>query len=995
MYYIFILLFLLLFCKEHPKNPYFYFPKDDIQSIQLSYGKKISNDISKANEVLTWGPTFKIQKHRICIQSHNDHYQNKEWGPTLKICIKNTSNAQELIESSLIHLNSQHHSRNRPEGNLNFENELIHLNFNTLSELTNLVEDNSVQKAFVGNKILLKELSKNIDTTSFYSTSLNGKNIIETSFSAPYFSVFQLEDIVLIVFPTSNITLTPRANHYLTLELNSSDKMQGEIDNFFSSVTKVNNKLKRECQKEKLKIKELFFGSSFQSKKFLELYNPNNEKAICIEKYFLSKDDEIFTIENPSGFIFPNSTKLFTEEKSPLEGIEVDSDFWKYIYRTKSITIYTKEDLVEKIQLDNKHEYKWGQDGFSYHVPMGLNCSVHSLIYLGLDSLCGSPGIYFLIDKNGNGCKPKDILLTEINPTGFLQGDRVEDNYKFLELQYVGNDSCDPSDLVVEIDSINVPLFSVKKAFKPKEVIVVGNAESFFNISGLIDRKLDFLKPQSKIILRNKEKSQILFNGLEENQYIITQDSEGVIHSLVLKDNFYIHHPTYKSKKIYVEYSNSHDMSPGELVKIQSTNEPKALVNEVSWAGSYLGTKSVAYDRFIELYTQNLNSIKIEIITEDEQNSFSFPVSNNSPLTVLAKNDLQCFPNINLVRHSKFRLYSEKTKLNIYNNYDNRLLSTFEYFPKLENGFHSSSLKLRKSYVYTGFKNRYVNSTKSTQSTYIISECLEHTYATPEEENEFDSFLVFDKFQDKNYEYFLVKQNNLEISNIKLQHYNHDLSFNTNLIIPVRKLNEFYKLQIQLNDSMERELIYQSLENSNDLKLFNLDGLYIQEIHPHPNIYQNEWFLLCNHSDQTIDIRTYEIEDNSKTDRLTTYFDRKGIQLPSNLQASSFLGDSPIISPSQCAYVVDPDSNSMDLQPKGNLPTLVFTTVSTSTIGNGLSKSDTLDLFKWVGGKRIHVHSYGNKYSHSPFTITAESDEIIRLKEGKFGELATDYEVLK
>ena len=62
---------------------------------------------------------------------------------------------------------------------------------------------------------------------------------------------------------------------------------------------------------------------------------------------------------------------------------------------------------------------------------------------------------------------------------------------------------------------------------------------------------------------------------------------------------------------------------------------------------------------------------------------------------------------------------------------------------------------------------------------------------------------------------------------------------------------------------------------------------------------------------------------------------------------------------------------------------------------NGVSSGEALDLFKYIGTERIHVHSFGNRYSHAPFTIPVSTDEIILLQPGKRGEGKYDYEVLK
>ncbi|MCB1193663.1 MAG: hypothetical protein H7A23_24510 [Leptospiraceae bacterium] len=996
MLYLFIIVSLLFGCQKHPKNPFFFFPEDDLQAIQLTYGERNESSNNQSKEVVYWGPTYEVYENRICLKSHKGTFVSQEWGPTLQICFENSIESEALLETALERLKFQHTSDNRPEGVLKFEDSEAYFSFYTLSELTKKIRDATIQKAFIGDGTLSKELSKKIDLSSFYTTALSGGKSVETGFAAPYFSLFGFADFILVAFPTNNLTLTPRANHYLTIQLSLTEKIASQLEEFFAKIETENLKFQNQCQNLDLEPSEFFLSGSFPSKKYLEFYNPLADSPLCVKQYYIHKDDEVFVVQNPSGFVLPNATKLFIEESSPMQGIAIDSGFWSYIYRTNLIGVFSAQKNQEKITLPSEHDYKWEDNGFAFYPKNDMNCSSILQIYSGLDSLCGDPGIHSEIQKTDGMCRPQDFVLTETNPTGILRSEKIDGNLKFIELQYIGNSTCDPSSLKVKIDESLVPMFSSQKLVSPQKVILIGNSESFLNLPSIINRNIDSLNPNSKIQLTDSNNVHTLFSGLDENRFTITRDGKGTIHSLLPINGRWFHHPVYHSKHLYPEEVGFHYMSPGEIVNVQNykPDNSEVFINEISWMGSYKGSEAVANDRFIELFTKNIGSLDVEIITDTHNDFFSFPVMESENFTVLSKQSLTCFPDVPTVSHTSFSLNTKDTTLKVYNTFGGNLITQIVYSPTLGHGFNSSVLKLRKSYGFSGFHDLYVNSSKSLFSSFITDNCLENTFATPGEGNEFEPFLVSDSIEGNLYHYYLIKSNKQEISSVKITHYNYDRTYQKEINVPVQK-DEFARINVPVDSSWQDTLIYQSMENSSDIKLYNLDGLYIEALRPHPQNSQNEWVLLCNRGNKTIDISDYEIEDNASTDGITTYLSRKGVSLPSGLQAGMFDGGNFLITQGQCAYLLDPDASNITLQEVGNPPTLVLTTSSTSTIGNGISKTDTLDLFKWKGGNRIHIHSFGNKYSHSPFSITAELDEIIRLKEGKRGEVSSDYEVIK
>jgi len=588
-------------------------------------------------------------------------------------------------------------------------------------------------------------------------------------------------------------------------------------------------------------------------------------------------------------------------------------------------------------------------------------------------------------------CKPENFNITELNAFGLRKDGKLDKTGKFVELKQNAANDCKLVDLSLQIGSNLIPLYSSESILiKSGSYLLVADSKNITGTTFLIRRNLDFMQWEDLISLQNDVSQKIIWSGLKTDEIFLTESMSGKITSMVFYSERFYHHPIFNSSHLQNDIRTAHSMSPGEA----NPNTPPDVTGELSeilWAGAYKNSISIPDEKFIEIKTKGEGTLELEISTDSKFSKFFIPVSGTDTFAVLSKAKFQCFPNVSSIVSDKLVLSEVNTniKLKIFG----QLLNEVTYFPSKENGLNNSSLKLRASFANSGTLGIWRSSTLPQQDK-INSECSGQIFASPDRANEFEPFLADEKFEyhnagkyhlatsqyDRNIPYTVRLYSHLpqEDSNISLERIGI-----TNLLKPIGNL---------LNTI---GLVYQKLENYSDLKIYNRDGIFIEGVMANPSNAQNEWILLCNQSQVAKDLVDYEIQDRDSVDRIDSYVKRKKSPLPTGLTSESFVGNLTLLNPGQCAYLVDPDSVGINLKPKGISPTLVVTVNATSTIGNGISSEEPLDLFKYIGAERIHIHSFGNRYSHNPFTIPVKTDEIILLLPEKRGEGKYDYEVLK
>ncbi|MBE8345862.1 hypothetical protein IQA88_19590, partial [Leptospira interrogans serovar Pomona] len=88
----------------------------------------------------------------------------------------------------------------------------------------------------------------------------------------------------------------------------------------------------------------------------------------------------------------------------------------------------------------------------------------------------------------------------------------------------------------------------------------------------------------------------------------------------------------------------------------------------------------------------------------------------------------------------------------------------------------------------------------------------------------------------------------------------------------------------------------------------------------------------------------------------------------------------------ECGYVLSPNFKNESVPFHSATFRKIFTIDKTTTIGNGIGKNEGLDLFQEIQGNFVHIHSYGNQFSPFPFSIDADTDDLIFLKENRSGD---------
>ncbi|MBP9884861.1 MAG: hypothetical protein KBF93_01095 [Leptospiraceae bacterium] len=892
----------------------------------------------------------------------------------------------------------------------------------------------------------------------YKSVAGNRDNKIETSFSLPYFSIYVIDKAVKLIFPPIDSAIPRSQYHYMVLDITNLTEFSSIVQTNFNNLQSINESWRVSCSQEKLEITEVMGYASGSTKRFIE-WSGSKENATCIDKISLDIADKIIEVESNSSFLFPGAIKLFVEEDSPLQGMVLKDANWRGIKSSALLKLNTLEKIEtwklpenisfkwsdEEFSLKRKtRSCQWtssiirnsklcgdpgleltSSDSTSSNIgtdtAISTNTSTSTSISISTSTATNtstntststvtttptntSTGNSDVTSTNTSAatttpvssvvlenCKPENFNITELNAFGLRKDGKLDKTGKFIELKQNAANDCKLLDLSLQIGANLIPLYSSESILvKSGSYLLVADSKNITGTINLIRRNLDFMVWEDLITLQNETSQKVLWSGLKTDEIFLTESMSGKITSMVFNSEKFYHHPVYSSNVLQTDIRLTHNMSPGEV----NTNIPPDATGELSeilWAGAYKNSISIPDEKFIEIKSKGEGTLELEISTDSKFSKFFIPVSGMDTFTVLSKAKFQCFPNVSPIVSDKLVLSEVNTNIKLKT--FGQLLNEVTYFPTKENGLNNSTLKLRASFVNSGTLGMWRTSTLPQQDK-INPECSGQTFASPDRANEFEPFLADEKFEyhntgkyhlatsqyDRNIPYAVRLYSYLpqEDSNISLERIGI-----TNLLKPIGNL---------LNTI---GLVYQKLENYSDLKIYNRDGVFISGVMANPSNAQNEWILLCNHSLQAKDLLDYEIQDRDSVDRIDSYLTRKKTSLPTGLIPGFFVGNSTILNPGQCAYLVDPDSVGINLKPKGIAPTLVVTVNATSTIGNGISSEEPLDLFKYIGAERIHVHSFGNRYSHNPFTIPVKTDEIILLLPEKRGEGKFDYEVLK
>lgn len=961
-----ILLLLLTFCNHFRSNHQFLFSSFFDNPVHLFwYGEK---DIAVVYPPET-NPNTKLVlwKDKLCLYSHTRYFFEREYGIKFRLCFDNSDTVQKLLNDSLSVLAKETDSLQRPTGFIPTEQENIELKFLKLSEVKNEIKSNKILHVVVGDNQIKKEI------VAIKSYSLNWIQL-EKVFPAPSSSIIVYEDKLEIYIP--NKLENRSGTEYLVLSGIKNGNWYNKISAYLLSFQNKNKELVESCKDSTLEITEVMGKSHPYSGRFMEIYNPS-ENINCTGELNFTINGNLYIVPNPAKFYFPKAIQLLTDENSILDGTNIPEIDWKTIGNSETVSIQ-KNNFTSSIYLKGKGGYSSSEEFYSSLNNSYGKCEAKTKLY-DWKNLCADPGLY-LSPSDYQTCNANDFTLTEFNPKGILIVDDLDYRDKFIELQYNGNTECNTSGIFLVVDNEEIP-FSSYKVYA-KNLILVGRGKWISNFSYIIKRDLSSLQENSKVTLSDGTNNKELNTYNQENQVIGYYDSDGKLHSSIFQESQLQLHNTYKSPKLNSSVMDWNSMSPGELLK--PIGVESAILNEVSWNGSYSSISSYPEDKFIEIQSKGEGTIQLRVQTDLQTKNYFFSVLEKDNLSVLAKQKLECFPSIPVIKIPEFSISSSKTKLSIL--LKGKEVSSLEYSGSIS-GIEDTTSKIRKSYSYTGYKDLWKTSKEVLDLSNI---CFSNTAASPKKENNFYPEIKIESNTKEKLNYSIV-QSQYDFSN--------SISFRLYIYQPVqeRKLNLNANLRIDSGSidwlGIEKDsLVYGQIETNKDLHSYANSQLYIDSIFPNPSSnVSDEWIRVCNRSEHPVDTSFWEMEDSSTTsDWIVPAIQRID---SSKFNANSFLWNQSILSPNSCAYILDPNIINFDSIQQTTNQTTLLTVKTINSIGNGISSTDTIDLYTNINGYRQHIASYGNKKSHNSFFITIPSNSILQLILGRIGEKSEDYEV--
>ncbi len=991
---VYALLAFVMVCKNGKHNEAFpLFAKSE--SFSFSYGSKAeSPSIQAEGRTVIFEPELRETDTEVCFHSHPRELEILEWGPVVKLCFAHENDSSEILKSAISDLKNSNSARTFQEAKLKTLEGSAELKFFNSDEIEEIATNSEKNILILGDKKIHEKILRNsaFQPAIFISTYGKKETALETSFAARYPTYVLGEKELSIFFPPNNLDVASDSEFYAGFSFaNENSWLINRFKEFANEISIKNEKFRNNCTGEIPKFTEFSNSSDFPFKRFLEFQNTNQEKSICLESFSIESSCRKTEFTNQSGFLFPGSVKMIVDNDSKLEGFQKKEFKWSDFKEGSIIRLTANQKKSEWI-LPEKFETNFGSDFFSLKNSDTLKCKLSPILYQKNSRVCADPGSeVFFEDKTNSTCNPDKFILTEANFAGIQIDNSIHENGKFLEFKYEGEMECDLSNTKIRIGKLDIPLSGEKFLIRKNEILVAGHPEYFSGGIHLIKRDLRLLSPYSSIFILNASKEKKVFSSLDSTTILLNKNASGDIHSVVFSENGFSFHQSFSSSYIRPDSKNNHMMSPGET-PLPPTSALSAKINEINPYGTFKNGVSMTKDKFIEFKSTGEGTLFLEIRNETDTRKIIFPVTEKEKFTYIIKDKPECFSEIGSIQHNSFKLNAELTKLTLKNHSDGFILDQINFNPAKGQSTNSSSPNLRRSYSRTGYLNHFRNSTKYPENG-LFSSCYEESEMSPGRENDFFPYLTLKNGPQFPFEYTLIKPISYNRDSINVRQYTIEPQSERNFEVPFNFRSSYGDISIPYENTLsDRGLIYQSIGNSEEIKLINREEIYIQAISPNPVNSQNEWILFCNLSTTEKDLSNFEIEDNSSTDKIVSYFKRKKEPLPIGLDSNIFSGENISLKPGQCGYLIDPDANSISLKPFGTEHTNIFTVESSSTIGNGISNDEGVDLYEVTPESRIHIHSYGNKRSHAPFAIDAQKGEAIVLMPGKKGETADDYE---
>jgi hypothetical protein len=957
MFRILILLILILYCTHKKTFPLFYLSDENPLGLSFVYGEKPSG---KELAYKPWGAMYSIQEGKLCLSSADPFYTETEYGPRFHFCFDKEEETYTVLKGALDNLYSQQDFHNISWIS-HIQGEPIKLSFLKVGEVNKAIKEEPMVSYSLGDSLI---------STASLSEDVNGIHFVK-NYSAIYFSILNFESRSLLLLPS--VYTSPSQRKYLAIEFSKAAKLHIYLRDFVNQVKLKNEQFKNECKHRSLTLTEFLFSEHPKGKFFIEFTNDSDE-IVCLPKLEMGSDTYTETIEPKTSFLFPKQSILLTSKGSHLEGLVLSDQFWKEVRREKKLTYTTGID---------KGEYDFTSLSFSFsslyfsHTQAGISsCQYKKIKLYNWTDMCGDPGIErSLTTVEVEACNTTDFLLTEFNPFGIRSDTSTDYHDKFIELVYRGEKICSLYDLKLVISNMTIPL-DVRMVI-PSQTLVVGLGRNY-KVESLIERSLYGLTLDSFVSLESSLASKILWSSPEQNFYVFQLDSRKRLHSILPQATYIELHPAYLSSHLSDETKKHNHVSPGEW--IEPSNQLSFEWNEISWMGSYHGDTSLADDEFLELKTSGTGSLEIHVIESQNVKKYLVPISIEDNFTVISRKNLACFSFPYTVQNSNWNLPNASSEIKIF--YRGVYHKNFLY--STEDGINDSSSKKRASFSYTGYSGLWKNSGALVSNGYAL---CENTDASPGRDNHFSPDIIID-IPAQNQANIQVIQSVYDTSlNINLLLYSVEPSVKKNYNLSTKEMNV-----LNLDTFYPYSLVYAKIHNQEDLFLINRSGISIDSVHPGSSTNSSlDWFRFCNYGSYSFDLQYLQVHDSYSGGGITK-LENRNFPLWEILQTQYSFKNGYSLEPNECAFVIDPKiQTNFLLNVEGDKQFLLFTPITQNSIGNGISQTDSIDIYLPMDGINTHLASFQNIHSHLPFVITTSSGQLTLLKENKQGTRTSDY----
>ncbi|WP_196221628.1 LIC11755 family lipoprotein [Leptospira weilii] len=851
------------------------------------------------------------------------------------------------------------------------------------------------------DRMLKKEKFPEVNWVSVFSENSIVRPHSTNAFTG--FSILATSGKIRILFSSGDFL---SSKNTLVVEIPGDASILSE---FFLEIQKQNLRITSLCKSDLPILSEVFGGTESSIGRFLEWNNPGKD-PICFQDLELTTNSGTYPLFVGPQFLIPGESILKVETGSVLSGLDSAAP-WLDL-KKKGNWIFKSKDR-ERVYENSEKTFL---EGGRYYSSEGNFYSLCSDFFLSksLERFCMSPGFAARsqvatsredVPNSLSFCDADSFQIEEANFTGLYLDGKIDSKQKFIDLEYSGNQICNPNSLSLENDGKEIPVWLESRSLKPGDILTLGKRDFFrenFEVSVSSLKDFEFGK---SILLKDRVAKKIRTLSSDFLETPVLTRTDGSVVSLLFRENVWTTHPISISQTLSPEIQNSHFMNPGRKTDLSDSYwKGFTEISEISWMGSYDGTVSVSADRFIEIDSASVTSKILEILSGNKSYRFILPLKPGK--NVLSIGRLVCFPKVETWIVPELSLGSTG-KVRVLSADGNAENDWVYWDSQGRMGINSVSQKLRRSAARIrtlSGANVWKNSAFS-EFSFRKTSCT-GTQASPELEN--SSLPFFQKEYSENLNSlsdpwisFNLDRRNTNVNSFDV------FTFQPNGSVRISTspfLNLWSDLSHGILGSLNiRKEVLNYLVPVGGEELVGIpgsSGVLISAVYPNPSVSTNEWFTICNRGAAPADVRSLEIRDSSASDRLVEYSFRFGINPPAgwtntnpNLFGWSFADR--FLNPGECGYVLSPNFKNESVPFHSYTFRKVFTIDKTTTIGNGIGKNEGLDLFQEIQGNFVHIHSYGNQFSPFPFQIDADTDDLILLKPNRSGDSSADYEIEK